>query len=429
MHNNGNQRTERTAADYCREETYRATRQPVELASTLIPDAYREPRFYAAEQERVWGAGWVCIGYTSQVAQPGDMFTATVAGQPILVTRGKAGALHGFYNVCRHRGSQLVQGECHQEIIRCPYHHWGYALDGRLLGAPYFKGLDVPEEQKAIFDTSEARGFCKEDFPLLPVAVDSWGCFIFVNLSPQPRPLAEWLGDLPQRLGRHPLHELKLVRRAPFRINANWKLIAENFMEYYHLPWVHPELCNISGFKDHFRYQGPGMYTGMATAPLSQSPSTCSFNLPTMPGLHGLEANSAFWILLFPNLALFLLPNHLFTLLFHPDGVGATIESADMLVHPNALAASDADKEIDAILDFWAMVNRQDIGAVERVQQGLQARAYPGGRMCYRFEEPIHRFQNMLIDRMTGRERVPPGDSAEEPIFAAAGLPMTGCTA
>jgi choline monooxygenase len=244
-----------------------------------------------------------------------------------------------------------------------------------------------------------------------------------VNLSPAPRPLAEWLGDLPTRLGRHPLHELKLVRRVPFRIGANWKLVAENFMEYYHLPWVHPELCNVSGFKDHYRYQGPGMYTGMATAPLTASPSTVTFDLPTMPGLSGLEARSAFWILLFPNLALFLLPNHLFTLLFHPDGPGATVESADMLVHPNALEAPNAERAIDTILDFWAMVNRQDILAVERVQQGLQARAYPGGRMCYRFEEPIHRFQNMLIDRMTGTERVPPGDQREEAIFEAAGLP------
>jgi choline monooxygenase len=409
-------------ADYAREETYRATRLPVELASTLIPDAYRSPRFYEQEQDRVWAGGWVCVGYTCQVEKPGDTFTTTVAGRPIFMTRDKSGTVRAFYNVCRHRGSQLVSGDCHQDVIRCPYHHWGYALDGRLLGAPYFKGLDVPEEQRSIFDSSEAKGFCKGDYGLLPVAAETWGCFVFVNLAPAPRPLNEWLGDLPERLGRHPLTELKLVRRAPFRINANWKLIAENFMEYYHLPWVHPELCNISGFKDHYRYQGPGMYTGLATVPLSRDPSIVQFDLPVLPGLEGAEANCAFWILLFPNIALFLLPNHLFTLLIHPDGPGTTIESADLLVHPHALAVPAAEKKIDTILDFWAMVNRQDILAVERVQQGLQARAYPGGRMCYRFEEPLHRFQNMVIDRMTGVERVPPGDPREEPAVEAAGL-------
>lgn len=426
MQTNGEPRLERVplaAVDYTAEETYRATRLPVDLASTLNPDTYRTQGYYELEQQRVWAGGWVCVGYTSQIANPGDIFPATVAGQPLFVTRDKGGQVRAFYNVCRHRGSLLVTDACHQDVIRCPYHHWGYALDGRLLGTPYFKGFDIPAEQQALFDTSSARGFCKEDYPLLPVAVETWGCFVFVNLAPQPSPLKEWLGDLPHRLVRHPLHELQLVRRLPFRINCNWKLIAENFMEYYHLPWVHPELCNVSGFKDHYRYQGPGMYTGMATAPLSLSPGTVSFELPVMPGLRGLEAESAFWILLFPNLALFLLPNHLFTLLYHPDGVGHTLESADMLVHPNALTEPNADRKIDAILDFWALVNRQDILAVERVQQGLQARAYPGGRMCYRFEEPVHRFQNMVIDRMTGTGRVPPGDPREEAIFEAAGLP------
>lgn len=414
----------KSAVDYRSEETYAATRLPVELASTLIPDAYRDPNFYEVEQQRVWAGGWVCVGYTSQISEPGDMFCTTVAGQPIFVTRDRDQQVRAFYNVCRHRGSQLIAGDCHQDVIRCPYHNWGYALDGTLLGTPYFKGLDaISEEEKAVFDTSEAKGFCKEDYPLLPVAVDTWGCFVFINLNPEHDSLSTWLGDLPQRVGRHPLSELQLVRRIPLRIHANWKLIAENFMEYYHLPWVHPELCSISGFRDHYRYQGPGMYTGMATAPLSQSPSTCSFDLPTMPNLHGLEAQSAFWYLIFPNIALFLLPNHLFTLLLLPDGVGNTIESADMLVHPNALTAPNAQSEINKILDFWSMVNRQDIQAVERVQKGLQSTAYPGGRMCYRFEEPVHRYQNMVIDLMIDNHRIPSGDPEEEQIFVAAGLP------
>ncbi len=399
--------------DYTREETYQQTRLPVELATTLIPDAYRSSGFYALEQEKVFAGGWVCVGYTSQVKTPGDTFLATVAGQGLFITRDKTGQLRAFYNVCRHRGSMLLTEDGKHEVIRCPYHSWGYALDGRLLGAPYFKGLDVPAEQRALFDTSEAKAFRKEDYGLLPVHVASWGCFVFVNLAAQPRPLDEWLGDLPQRYTRHPLHELQLVRRRPFRIHANWKLIAENFMEYYHLPWVHPELCNISGFKDHYRYQGPGMYTGMCTSPLSRDPSTVSFDLPVMPGLNDTEAQSAYWVLLFPNLALFLLPNHLFTLLYHPDGPGLTLESADLLVHPNSLDTPDAQRQIDAILSFWGMVNEQDITAVERVQKGLQSRAYPGGRMCFHFEEPIHRFQNMLIDRMTGTTRIPPGDDTE----------------
>lgn len=415
------QRPERlTAEDFTREDTYRATRLPVTLASTIVPDAYRSEEFHRIERERVWAGGWVCVGYTSQAARPGDTFVARIAEQQFLITRGTDGELRAFHNVCRHRGSQLVCKDGHYDVFRCPYHAWGYGLDGALLGTPYFKGLDVPPEQQAQFDMTEARGFRKEDYPLLPVAVDSWGSFVFLNLSDRPEPLSEWLGDLPKRLARYPLGELALVRRQSLEIQSNWKLIAENFMEYYHLPWVHPELCNVSGFNDHYRVQGPGLYTGMCTFPISQDEETVRLELPAMPGLSKSEEHTAYWFLIFPNVALFLLPNHLFVLLFKPDGVRRTIEYADLLVHPNAVSAPDSDRKIDEVFAFWTMVNRQDVSAVERVQAGLESRAYPGGRMCYRFEEPVHRYQNMVIDRMVGRHRVPPGDAHDDPGWVAA---------
>jgi len=409
-----------SAQDFTREETYRATRLPVTHASTIVPDAYRSDEFSRIEQQRIWAGGWVCVGYTSQVAQAGDTFVTAVAGQSFFVTRDKAGKLHAFYNVCRHRGSQLVGKDGNFDVIRCPYHAWGYALDGELLGTPYFKGLDVPAEQQALFDMREAKDFRKEDYPLLPVTVDSWGCFVFLNLSPNPTPLAEWLGDLPQGLARYPLHELQLARRQRLEINCNWKLIAENFMEYYHLPWVHPELCNVSGFNDHYRVQGAGMYTGMCTFPLTRDEATVKLELPPLPGLNRAEAQTAYWFLVFPNLALFLLPNHLFVLLFKPDGTHRAVEYADLLVHPNAQAAPDAGKQMDEVFNFWVMVNAQDILAVERVHIGLQSAAYPGGRMCYRFEEPVHRYQNMVIDRMVGKHRIPAGDKADDPEWIAA---------
>lgn len=403
--------------DYTREKTYKMTRLPVALASTIIPDAYRSQAFFEAEQQRVWAGGWVCVGYTSQVAEAGQTLVTEVAGQSFFITRDKAGTLRAFHNVCRHRGSQLLCQDGKHEVIRCPYHGWGYGLDGTLLGTPYFKGLDVPPEQQAIFDMSEAKKFRKEDFPLLPVTVDRWGCFVFLNLSPNPTPLLEWLGDLPQRLARYPLHELKMVRRRTLTIQSNWKLIAENFMEYYHLPWVHPELCNVSGFNDHYRVQGPGMYTGMCTYPISRDEETVRFDLPNMPGLNKPESRTAYWFLVFPNIALFLLPNHLFMLLFRPDGPSRATEFADLLVHPNLLGGAESDKKVDDVFKFWDMVNNQDIWAVENVQRGVQSRAYPGGRMCYRFEEPVHRYQNMVIDRMVGLHRIPAGDPQEDPAW------------
>jgi choline monooxygenase len=207
---------------------------------------------------------------------------------------------------------------------------------------------------------------------------------------------------------------MMLARRRQYEIQANWKLIAENFMEYYHLPWGHPELCNVSGFDNHYRYQGPGMYTGMCTVPLTNDPSTVSFDLPAIPGLNVTESQSAYFVLLFPNIALWMFPHHLVTLLYRPLNAGLTLEYLDVLVHPSAMQASGFDETIDRITSFWCFVNEQDVKLVEGVQRGLQSRAYRGGRLCYHFEEPIHRFQNMVADLMVGVLRVPGGDLREE---------------
>src|SRR5262249_17351557 len=122
---------------YTLEQTYRGSRLPVDSALTLTPDASRSAEDDSVERERVFGKSWVCVGYTAQVERPGDILVATVADQPILVTRDRERRLRAFYNVCRHRGSLLVQENGRHDVIRCPYHSWGYSLDGRLLGTPY----------------------------------------------------------------------------------------------------------------------------------------------------------------------------------------------------------------------------------------------------------------------------------------------------
>lgn len=164
-----------------------------------------------------------------------------------------------------------------------------------------------------------------------------------------------------------------------------------------------------------YRYQGPGMYTGMATIPLSSDPTTVSFEgLPALEGLNATESQSAYFVLLFPNIAYWIFPHHLVMLLFFPESENTTVEHVDMLVHPSAREAADADAVFDRVMKFWWYVNDQDVWLVENVQAGLQSRAYRGGRMCFRFEEPVHRFQNMVADLMTGEIRIPVGDEHEE---------------
>jgi choline monooxygenase len=413
------------ATAFIREETYRATRLPVDEASTLIPDAYTSDEFHALELERVFASAWVPVCLTDEVAAPGSYVVVDVAGRSLVVCRNRSGELRTHHNVCRHRGARLVAGERGQveRFFQCPYHAWAYDLDGVCLGTPLFTPeAGIPSDQQGAFDMSDVRAFDKADHGLYPARVDSWGCLVFVCLDPRAPSLLDELGDLPRRLAGHRLEEHRLLRRIDYDIAANWKLVAENFMEYYHLPWVHPGLVKVSPLKAHYRWQGTGMYMGFCTTPIAANTEDGGWEgLPALSTLEEDDRTSARFVWLFPNVALNALPNHTFVMLALPTEAGRTDEVTYLLAHPASIAgAGEALEEgVAALIAFWDEVNREDIAIVERVQQGLADPAYTGGRMCYRFEESVHRFQNMVVDRMLVVRRVPEGDSESQvPMFA-----------
>jgi choline monooxygenase len=423
--------------DYCREATYAQTRAPVSLAATLIPEAYRCPDFYRIEQEKLWAKSWVCVGYTQQLARVGDTFLARINDQSILVTRSAPDTVRAFYNVCRHRGAEILSRCGNYPFFRCPYHAWGYDLDGSLKGAPYFEAGEVTPADRALYDTSGMKAFDKAHYGLLPVRAATWGCFIFVHLDPEApcdapcsrdkppwapasaghmakpdrgsspldpspgEPLERQLGDLPARARRYPLTDLSLTHSVDYPIEANWKLVAENYMEYYHLPWVHPTLNRVSHLHNHDWFQGDGLYYGMTTSPLEKDPeASLDGGLPPMPGLDAEEQQSARWFWLFPNVAVSLLPHHVAVMLLTPEGTCRTQERFDFFFHPYAQADKAFATVSEAVYRLWDLTNREDIAIVEAVQRGLANRAFRGGRMCFRFEQNVHRFQNHVIDKM-----------------------------
>lgn len=405
--------------DYLSESTYKEARLPVDLASTLIADAYRSESFHAEEQRKVFGGGWVAVAPTSDVAEPGQAVVRYVADRSVVITRNQSGELRGFLNVCRHRGSRLVDEDCVLKAgrIRCPYHAWAYDLDGHCIGTPLFEGSDIPHDMRAAFDMGDVKAFDRADYSLFGVEVQSWGPLILASLDPDVMPLPEWLGDLEERLSGYDLESWAVRARKDYDIGANWKLIAENFMEYYHLPWVHPELAKVSRIKDHYRFQGTGMYTGMTTTPISgDNPAWLA--LPPHRGVTGPDLTAGRFMLLFPNAALSVLPNHLFMMILEPVSVDRTLERTYLLTHPETMGRPGAEEALENLLGFWDEVNVEDIDIVENVQRGISTPEYQGGRMCYRFEEPVHRFQNMVIDRMVGVNRVPEGDDVDKvPMF------------
>ena len=402
--------------------TYAETRLPVDLASTLIPDAYTSAEYFELEQQRVFAGSWVGVAMTSELREPGDFVVVTVAGRSLIVCRNREGELRAFDNVCRHRGAQLCAAGGHVgRFFQCPYHAWAYDLDGALLGTPLFTpDSQVPVDQRAAFDMSGVKAFDKADFGLHPVRVAAFGPVVLVCLDPEARPIEELYGDLAGRLAGYRMDEWQVARSRTYEIDANWKLVAENFMEYYHLPWVHPGLVKVSPINAHYRWQGRGTYIGFCTSPISSNTDEGGWDgLPAIAGLNEVDAVSARFVVLFPNVALSVLPNHTFVMLMEPTSAGHTSERTYLLTNPESHADGGSEAAIDELMRFWDSVNVEDVEIVEVVQRGLANTSYTGGRMCYRFEESVHRFQNLEIDRMLGIDRIPEGDAVEHvPMFA-----------
>ena len=170
----------------------------------------------------------------------------------------------------------------------------------------------------------------------------------------------------------------------------------------------------------HYRWQGRGRYVGFCTTPIASNADEGGWQgLPAISGLNDVDAVSARFVVLFPNVALSVLPNHVFMMIMHPTSASHTSEQTFLLTNPESLDGAGSEAAIDELMQFWDSVNREDVEIVEVVQRGMANTSYTGGRMCYRFEESVHRFQNLVIDRMLGVDRIPEGDEVEQvPMFA-----------
>ena len=200
------------------------------MLRTLPYAWYADPAVARVEQERLFAVSWQYAARADQVAEPGQLTTAFAGSLPVVLARARDGVLRGFVNVCRHRGHPLCDGDARRETIQCPYHAWTYSLDGVLRNAPR---------------ADREPGFDREALGLVPVSVDTWGPFVFVNPDPTAAPLADALGELPALLadGGLDVDALRFHARAVSdEYAANWKVCVENFLECYHCAVAHPTL-------------------------------------------------------------------------------------------------------------------------------------------------------------------------------------------
>jgi glycine betaine catabolism A len=367
---------------------------------TLPARYYTDPEHFRRELESFYGQSWVCTGRADTIPNPGDYFVREVAGESIIVLRDTEAKVRAFYNVCRHRGTRLCQetGGNFTEgnftegnfgrAIRCPYHAWTYALDGRLLGAPHMEG----------------DGFRREDYPLHAVHTALWDGHIFVNLGQgltqhDPQPLEAQLGDLPQKFANWRMEELRLYRRIVYDQKANWKLFILNYSECLHCPPVHPDLNRLTDYLGAENDPPMPGYIGGAMG-FRNGAESMSFDgkkrRDFLPGLNERERRKVCYYAIYPNLLLSLNPDYMMIHTLWPKAADRTQIVCEFYFHPAEMAKPDFEAQ-DAI-EFWDKINRQDWRIVEMSHAGIQSRAYVPGPYSHR-ETLLHAFDQLVLER------------------------------
>ncbi|MGI9248992.1 MAG: aromatic ring-hydroxylating oxygenase subunit alpha, partial [Woeseiaceae bacterium] len=321
---------------------------------------------FARERESIFHSEWFCAGRVEGLDGKGDYRLVNILGESILLVCDESGSLHAFNNVCRHRGAELVKSATPDEQcgtfkagIRCPYHSWNYRLNGQLHSTPHVN-ID------------------KDCMGLHQVGIDTWGGYVFVRVSPGERTLLDMLGEIPDRICRYPMDQLRVGHRIDYSVESNWKVILENYNECYHCAGVHPELCKVV---PAFRAGGGNGLDWDRGIPQKEGTNTFTMsgttNREPFPDLDDDEKVRHKGELAYPNLMLSLSMDHAASFTLWPRSPGRTDIICEFLFHPDEMAKPYFDP-LDAV-EFWDLVNRQDWEICESVQRGMSSRVFESG--------------------------------------------------
>ncbi len=328
---------------------------PFEQARVMPASYYTSDDFLQLESDYVFRRDWVCLGRADEVRGPGDFYTTELVGEPLLVTRGKDGEVRVLSNVCRHRGNIVARGSGKQSRFTCNYHAWTYDSQGQLLSAPRM---------------SQASGFDHSRCHLPSFKTEIWLGFLFVNLDGNAEPLAPRLSSLMPYLKNYDVADRVHGFTEQTSWETNWKCLAENFMEGYHLDATHPKtltpltpssLCEYvpsdGQFNAYYSYYDPN-YPERGPFP---------------PNLTDKEKRCSFMFGVFPNLVAAAAPNILIYLCLSPKTRNAVNIRWGMSSLPQSDGITKEQRE------FMNQVNSEDKTKLETMQQGLQSRYFNSG--------------------------------------------------
>ena len=361
--------------------------EQIECAFTLASRFYTDPGVLEIEREKIFRRTWQLVGTLSQsccevngvartIADPETFFTAEVAGEPIVVVRDKEGTLRAFSNVCRHRAGPIAQGSGCKNVLRCGYHGWTYTLDGRLIGTPDVEGVEF---------------FDRSTMGMVPLRVETWEQFIFVNFDGKAEPLKAFLGEIPQQASGFQFAGLELAERRDYVIDCNWKVYVDNYLEGYHIPIAHPGLMREI---DYAQYRTETFrYYSQQFAPIRAIKKGEPDERMYLPGA-GLKEALYFWV--FPNLMLNIYPDNVQTNVIVPLSPEKTLTIFEWFFHD--ATSPEVRARAQKAVGFAEEVQEEDVHLCESVQRGLRSVTYDRGRYSVKRENGVHHFHMLLSE-------------------------------
>jgi glycine betaine catabolism A len=366
----------------------------------MLPrQAYVSDEVFAWEQRQFFGGGWVCVGWSESMPNPGDQRAESVGHAGVFMVRDSAGVLRAFANACRHRNHELLPcGETavNRPIVLCPYHGWSYRLDGSLRKAPGFDG-------------GMMAGFDPADNSLVQLPAEEWHGLIFVDASCKAGPLARHVAGLEEIVGPYEPERLVVAGRHDYTAKANWKILSENYEECYHCPVIHPELCAASLPSSGVSYSHPleGAWVG-GWSDLRDDHKTMSLDgsLSATPlrGLDEWRRRIVDYIAVFPNVFISLHPDYVMTHVLTPLAPDLTRVQCSWAFSPEDVAQKGFDPSY--AVEFWDITNRQDWAACESVQRGLSSEHAIPGLLSVQ-EEGVYQLVTMIASGYVGLPIVP----------------------
>ncbi len=357
--------------------------------SRMLPKAaYLDPAVLEWERAHVFG-GWVCLGRSSEVPEPRSLKAFDLGHASVLVSRDEAGELRAFENACRHRGHELLpcEGTAQQRAVVCPYHGWAYHLDGKLLGAPGFRG--VP-------------GFDPDAHGLFAMPARDWHGWLFVDPSRRARDLDEHLADLEPVVAPYSAETLETVVSHTYEVASNWKVVIENYQECYHCSNIHPELCRVSPPDSGENVETGGSWVG-GWMDLRADAETMSLDGhshgATIATLDAKQRRTVMYAAVLPNLLVSLHPDYVMSHRLVPVAVDRTRITCSWAFPPAGQQGEDFDPSY--AVDFWDLTNRQDWGACESVQRGLASPHFQPGPLAPE-EDGVYHFVRLMARTYQG---------------------------